>query len=155
MASDVIIHPSAVCEAHALGRGTQVGPLASVQAGATLGDDVLVGAGAHFSNEHPGRAGWKKPPRALLHTTVGRGASLGTASIIEGGLTLGPFCVVGDGSRVTTSVPAHACVEGAPAARVGWACECGARLPEELRCVCGRTYAHAGDDGGLARCHAA
>jgi UDP-2-acetamido-3-amino-2,3-dideoxy-glucuronate N-acetyltransferase len=45
---------------------------------------------------------------------------------------------------VTADVPAHALVLGNPARRTGWACECGRRLPDDLRCGCGRWYRHSG-----------
>jgi UDP-2-acetamido-3-amino-2,3-dideoxy-glucuronate N-acetyltransferase len=50
---------------------------------------------------------------------------------------------------VTADVPDHALVVGNPARRVGWACECGQTLPDDLTCSCGRTYRHA--DTGLTR----
>ena len=57
------------------------------------------------------------------------------------GTTIGRYAFVVAGSVVTKDVPAHALVVGNPAGRVGWACECGERLPANLGCLrCGKTY---------------
>jgi UDP-2-acetamido-3-amino-2,3-dideoxy-glucuronate N-acetyltransferase len=48
---------------------------------------------------------------------------------------------VGAGAVVTRSVPDHALVVGNPARRIGWACECGERLTDDLDCLtCEKQY---------------
>ncbi len=42
---------------------------------------------------------------------------------------------------VTRDVPDHALVYGNPARQVGWVCDCGHRLEDDLSCsYCGRRY---------------
>jgi UDP-2-acetamido-3-amino-2,3-dideoxy-glucuronate N-acetyltransferase len=42
---------------------------------------------------------------------------------------------------VTRNVPDHALVLGNPAKQIGWMCECGERLSDDLECLaCGKHY---------------
>ena len=42
---------------------------------------------------------------------------------------------------VTKDVPDHALVVGNSARQIGWVCECGERLDDELNCLaCGKSY---------------
>ena len=70
------------------------------------------------------------------------------------GHTLGQACFVAAGAVVTRDVPDYALVAGNPARRIGWVCQCGARLVfkgDEAACearyemdgrevTCGRQY---------------
>jgi UDP-2-acetamido-3-amino-2,3-dideoxy-glucuronate N-acetyltransferase len=48
---------------------------------------------------------------------------------------------------VSKSVPDHALVVGNPAKQIGWACQCGERLTDDLDClVCNNKY-EEGKDG--------
>ena len=59
------------------------------------------------------------------------------------------FGFVGAGAVVTRNVPDHALVIGNPAKEIGWMCECGERLADDLECVvCGKKYTMS-DAGGL------
>ena len=52
---------------------------------------------------------------------------------------------------MTKDVPDHAIVMGNPARQRGWACECGEKLTEELKCPkCGREYREGPE--GLENC---
>jgi UDP-2-acetamido-3-amino-2,3-dideoxy-glucuronate N-acetyltransferase len=43
---------------------------------------------------------------------------------------------------VNKNVPDYAIVVGNPARQIGWACECGERLTEDLDCLaCGKQFA--------------
>jgi UDP-2-acetamido-3-amino-2,3-dideoxy-glucuronate N-acetyltransferase len=78
-----------------------------------LEDDVFVGPNVTFTND--------PMPRSRQHldqypvTTVRAGASIGANATILPGLTIGQRAMVGAGSVVTRSVPAHAVVVGNPA----------------------------------------
>ena len=49
--------------------------------------------------------------------------------------------MIAAGAVVTKDVENHALMAGVPAKRIGWVCECGMVLAENLECpVCGRKY---------------
>jgi hypothetical protein len=50
-----------------------------------------------------------------VHTRIGRNCFIGGRSLILPGVTIGDSCIVGAGSVVTRSVPAHSIVAGNPA----------------------------------------
>lgn len=123
-----------------LGNRCKIQNNVSVYEGVVLEDDVFCGPSCVFTNDHQPRAhsplGWTVSP-----THVARGASIGANATIVCGNRLGEFCMVGSGSVVTTDVPAHALVVGVPARQIGWVCECGTRLNDELCCPeCGNNY---------------
>src|SRR5260370_33944235 len=127
---------------------------AMVWDGVEIGDDVFVGPGVRFTNDvfarsrrlplpavadrYRAKAGW------LVRTCVGNGASLGARCVILPGAHIGAYAMVAAGAVVTREVPAHALVAGMPAKRVGWVCQCGARLVEERariwHCRCGERF---------------
>ncbi len=114
-------------------------------------DDVFLGPGAVFTNDPAPRAAHKKPPERFLPTLVRRGATIGANATIVCGVTIGPSSFVGAGSVVTKDVAAHGLVAGNPARRIGWVCECGLKLPENLACSCGFRYRPAGRGRGLVK----
>ena len=114
-----------------------------------LEDEVFVGPGTVFSNDPAPRVAHRTDPADWLPTRVRRGASLGAGVTVVCGVTIDQYAFVGAGSVVTRDVPAHALVMGNPARRSGWACVCGQRLDPELRCACGREFAHEADGDGL------
>ena len=109
--------------------------------GVTVEDDAFLGPGVVFTNDLRPRAHVKRSGNALSATTVRRGATLGAGVVVVCGTTIGANAFVGAGAVVVGDVPAHAFMVGNPAKQLGWACCCGERLPEGLRCSeCGRTY---------------
>ncbi len=69
------------------------------------------------------------------------GATLGANCTIVCGTTIGEYGFVGAGAVITHNVPDHALMLGNPARRVGWMCQCGERLTDDLDCLaCGKTY---------------
>jgi UDP-2-acetamido-3-amino-2,3-dideoxy-glucuronate N-acetyltransferase len=123
-----------------IGHGCRIQNHVSIFDGVTLEDDVFIGPSCVFTNvKHPRANVSRKHDYA--HTLVCRGATLGANATIVCGVTIGEYAFVGAGSVVTTDVPPHALVVGAPARRVGWACRCGETLPNELACAhCGDHY---------------
>jgi len=102
----------------------------SIFEGVTLEDGVFVGPHVCFTNDLFPRAitleGKLKGPDdwKITPTLVKYGASIGAASVIVCGITIGEFALVGAGSVVTRDVPAHACVIGNPARQHGYVCRC-------------------------------
>lgn len=121
-----------------------------IWSGVTIEDDVFLGPGAVFTNDLNPRVGFRKGPGDLKPTRVRRGASVGANATIVCGITIGERALIGAGSVVVDDVPAFALVVGNPARRIGWICECGVRLPADLRCACGRRFDLAGEAEGLA-----
>ena len=74
-------------------------------------------------------------------TRVKKGATIGANATVICGTTLGCYCFIGAGSVVNKNVPDHALVVGNPAKQIGWACVCGERLTEDLKCLsCGSRF---------------
>ena len=109
----------------------------------TVEDDVFLGPGVIFTNDRNPRAFVKVDPAELLPTLVRQGATIGAGAVIVCGIEIGPFAFIGAGAVVTRDVPAHAFVVGNPGRIIGTACRCGRRLPDDLRCTCGLSWAIA------------
>jgi UDP-2-acetamido-3-amino-2,3-dideoxy-glucuronate N-acetyltransferase len=123
-----------------IGDGCRLQNHVSLFQGVTLEDDVFVGPSAVFTNVRRPRAAFPTPRERYLPTLVRRGASIGANATILCGVTVGQGALVAAGAVVTRDVPPFALVVGQPARVVGLVCTCGADLPPELRCSCGRRY---------------
>ena len=80
--------------------------------GITIEDNVQIGPNVTFTNDKYPRA---KMPYTLQRTLIKRNASIGAASIILGGVTIGENAMVGAGSLVTKSIPDNELWYGSPA----------------------------------------
>ena len=115
-----------------VGNGVKIQNNVSVYKGVELGDWVFCGPSCVFTNDLTPRAKYPKGEAGYLHTPVHTGASIGANATIVCGHEIGEWAMIGAGAVVTTDVPAR---------QAGWVCECGAVLPEGLRCPhCGRQY---------------
>jgi acetyltransferase-like isoleucine patch superfamily enzyme len=150
-----------------IGRGCNICDHVFVETGASIGDhvtvknnvllwdkvvvedDVFLGPNAVFTNDRVPRAAFKNSADLFLPTLVRRGATIGANATIVCGVTVGEQAFVGAGAVVIKDIPAHALVVGNPARQVGWLCECGEKLSEELRCGCGRGYRLVSATDGL------
>lgn len=126
-----------------IGAHTRIGPFVEIQRGAIVGsackiqshsficdgveleDEVFVGHGTLFVNDKFPRAttetGELKAEEdwTLLRTVVERGASLGSGSVVLGGIRIGAGALVGAGAVVTHDVAPGEVVAGVPA-RARW-----------------------------------
>jgi UDP-2-acetamido-3-amino-2,3-dideoxy-glucuronate N-acetyltransferase len=119
----------------------------SVYKGVTLEDGVFCGPSMVFTNVYNPRAEIRKMDQARP-TLVKRGATIGANATVICGNTLGRYCFIGAGAVVTKNVPNHALVVGNPGKQIGWMCECGERLTDDLDCLtCGKKYRKT--DSGL------
>lgn len=111
-----------------IGSNVKIQNNVSVYSGVTIEDDVFIGPHAVFTNDLNPRS---KGEWEIMETRVKRGTSIGANSVIICGNTLGSHCMVGAGSVVTKSVPAHALVFGNPARFRGIVCFCGEKVAGE------------------------
>lgn len=80
--------------------------------GITIEDNVQIGPTVTFTNDKYPRA---KQPFELQRTIVKKNASIGAASTILGGVTIGENAMIGAGSIVTKDIPANELWVGSPA----------------------------------------
>ena len=112
----------------------------SVYQGVTLEDGVFCGPSMVFTNIYNPRAEIRKMDQ-VRPTMVKKGATIGANATIVCGVTLGRYSFIGAGAVVNKNVPDYAIVVGNPAKQIGWACECGERLTEDLDCFsCGKQF---------------
>ena len=112
----------------------------SVYKGVTLEDGVFCGPSMVFTNICNPRAEIRKMDQ-VRPTLVKRGATLGANCTIVCGTTIGRYAFIGAGAVVTKDVPDYALMVGNPANQIGWVCECGERLNDNMKCVvCGKEY---------------
>lgn len=129
-----------------IGNGVKIQNNVSVYEGVELEDYVFCGPSCVFTNDLTPRAKYPKGSAGYKKTLVKEGASIGANATVVCGHTIGKWALIGAGAVVATDVPDHALMLGVPAKRKGWACECGAILPENLKCDhCGRAYQETGN----------
>ena len=132
-----------------IGSNVKIQNNVSIYEGVELEDDVFCGPSMVFTNVVNPRSHVSRK-NEYRRTLVRRGASIGANATIVCGATLGEYAFVGAGAVVTGDVPAFALMVGVPARRMGWMCQCGERLAEQvsMTCdVCGSEYTMA--DGAL------
>lgn len=104
-----------------VGRSCKISSHTFICEGVTIEDEVFVGHNVSFVNDNYPRAtnaegglqtedDWVVEP-----IVVRRGASLGSGSVVLGGVTIGAGAIVGAGSVVTRDVPPRCVVAGVPA----------------------------------------
>jgi predicted dehydrogenase/acetyltransferase-like isoleucine patch superfamily enzyme len=128
-----------------IGKGCKIQNNVSVFKGITLEDGVFCGPSMVFTNIFNPRAEISKMDQ-VRPTLVKKGATVGANATIVCGTTLGRYCFVGAGAVVNKNVPDFALVVGNPGKQIGWACECGERLSDDLECLsCRKKYKQSPD----------
>lgn len=57
------------------------------------------------------------------------------------GHTIGSYVFTGAGAVVTKDVPDYTLMAGNPARHIGWVCECGEKLDNQMNCLsCQKNY---------------
>lgn len=130
-----------VAERVTIGNGVKIQNNVSLYEGIEIEDYVFLGPSCVFTNVLTPRAKYPKGKAGYQKTLVREGASVGANATIVCGHTIGRYAMVAAGAVVTRDVGAHELVAGIPAKKIGYVCECGSRLSEDLRCEsCGRRY---------------
>jgi UDP-2-acetamido-3-amino-2,3-dideoxy-glucuronate N-acetyltransferase len=141
---NVVVGPDA-----AIGNNCKIQNNVSVYKGVTLEDGVFCGPSMVFTNVYNPRAEIHKMNQ-VRSTLVRKGATIGANATIICGNTIGRYAFVGAGAVVNKNVEDHALVVGNPAQPIGWVCECGERLADDLKCrECGKRY--EGTEDGISK----
>lgn len=132
---NVVIGPNV-----SIGQNCKIQNNVSVFKGITLEEGVFCGPSMVFTNIYNPRAEISKMDQVRA-TLVKKGTTIGANATIICGVTLGRYSFVGAGAVVNKNIADYALVVGNPAKQIGWACECGERLPDDLECLaCGKKY---------------
>ncbi|GEC58306.1 UDP-2-acetamido-3-amino-2,3-dideoxy-glucuronate N-acetyltransferase [Bradyrhizobium japonicum] len=126
-----------------IGNNVKVQNNVSVYDAVRIEDDVFCGPSMVFTNVYNPRSAIARKDQ-YRQTLVRKGATLGANCTIVCGTTIGEYAFVGAGAVVNRDVAPFALMLGVPAARRGWMCRCGVRLPDapgRVACeACGDSY---------------
>lgn len=123
-----------------IGDGVRIQNNVSVYEGVELEDNVFCGPSCVFTNVTTPRSHYSVHGN-YVKTLVKWGASLGANSTIVCGHNVGRCALIAAGAVVTKDVKDYALMAGVPAKQIGWVCECGNRLPDNLKCTrCEKKY---------------
>ena len=129
-----------------IGNGVKIQNNVAVYEGVELEDNVFCGPSMVFTNDLTPRARFPKGSAGYKKTLIKHDATLGANSTIVCGHTIGEYATIAAGAVITKNVVPHALMAGVPAKRIGWVCECGQVLDNDLSCPdCGRKYRHSED----------
>ena len=124
-----------------IGNGCKLQNNVSVYEGDEMEDYVFCGPSMVFTNDLTPRAKYPKGSAGYKKTLLRTGTTVGANATIVCGHTIGKWAMIAAGAVVTKDVKDHALMAGVPAKQIGWVCECGNRLGEDLSCEkCGRKY---------------
>lgn len=129
-----------------IGNGCKIQNNVSIYEGVELEDYVFCGPSMVFTNDLTPRAKFPKGSAGYKKTVLHTGASIGANATVVCGHEVGKWAMVAAGAVVTKNVPDYALVAGVPASQIGWVCECGERLEDDLQCKkCGKIYELVGN----------
>ena len=133
-----------------VGNGVKIQNNVSVYEGVELEDYVFCGPSMVFTNDLTPRSRYPKGHEAYKKTLVQHDATLGANCTIVCGHKIGAYATIAAGAVVTKDVPGQALMAGVPARQIGWVCECGQVLDEDMKCPdCGKKYSKT--ESGLVR----
>lgn len=123
-----------------IGNGVRIQNNVSVYEGVEIEDNVFCGPSCVFTNVTTPRSHYSVHGN-YAKTIIKWGASLGANSTIVCGHNVGRCALIAAGAVVTKDVKDYALMAGVPAKQLGWVCECGNRLGDDLVCsVCNKKY---------------
>ena len=129
-----------------IGNGCKVQNNVSLYEGVELEDYVFCGPSMVFTNDLTPRAKYPKGSAGYKKTVLHTGATVGANATVVCGHEIGEWAMIAAGAVVTKDVKKHALMAGVPAKQIGWVCECGAVLSDDLTCkACGRKYSEEAD----------
>lgn len=124
-----------------IGNGVKIQNNVSVYEGVELEDYVFCGPSMVFTNDLTPRSKYPKGKEGYKRTLVKYGASIGANATIVCGNIIGRWAMIASGAVVTKDVLDHSLMVGVPAKHIGWVCECGNVLKQDLSCnECKRKY---------------
>ena len=124
-----------------IGTGVKIQNNVSIYEGVELEDYVFCGPSMVFTNDLTPRSKYPKGNEGYKRTLVKYGASIGANSTIVCGNIIGRWAMIASGAVVTKDVLDHQLVAGIPAKPIGWVCECGNVIKQNLECNgCNRKY---------------
>lgn len=124
-----------------VGNGVKVQNNVSLYEGVELEDYVFCGPSCVFTNDLTPRSRYPKGHEGYKKTIVHHDATIGANSTIVCGHEIGEYAMIAAGAVVTKNVMPYALMAGVPAKRIGWVCECGQVLDDDLTCPdCGKEY---------------
>lgn len=124
-----------------IGSNVKIQNNVSVYEGVVIEDGVFLGPSCVFTNDLTPRALYPKGRENRIKTFVKKGATVGANATIVCGITIGRFAMIGAGTVVSKNVKDYALVYGSKGIQVGWVCECGSKLGDELVCTnCKKKY---------------
>ncbi len=123
-----------------IGNGVRIKNNIAIYRGVEIEDDVFLGPSCVFTNVINPRA-FISRKHEFKKTRVGKGATIGANATIVCGHDIGQYAMVGAGTVVVHNVPNYNIVVGNPDRLLGYVCQCGCRLNENLICrECGKEY---------------
>lgn len=124
-----------------VGDGVKVQNNVSLYEGVVLEDHVFCGPSCVFTNDLTPRARYPKGAAGYKKTVVKHDATIGANATLVCGHTVGEYATIAAGAVVAKNVLPHALMAGVPAKQIGWVCECGQVLNDQLRCPdCRKKY---------------
>lgn len=98
--------------------------------GITVEDNVFIGPNVTFTNDKYPKS--KKYPSKFQRTVLKERCSIGAATVIMGGVTIGKGAMVGANSLVTRDIPSFQLWYGSPAVHKGYVTDEGIKIGLDL-----------------------
>ena len=123
-----------------IGKRVKIKNNIAIYSGVEIADDVFLGPNCVFTNVTNPRA-FIIRKNEFKKTIVCRGATIGANATIICGHNIGKYAMIGGGTVVAHDVADYNLVVGNPDRILGFVCECGYRLNDQMFCTeCGKQF---------------